>query len=286
MRFRVAALILTAVAFAGRVAAADSRREVVVVHNGDLALRAILFRPAGHGPFPAVLFSHGGGRGQKDPTYERDAAFYKQEPDHLGPVFARHGYVFLYLYRRGNVLSKGQGTYSGDLLDDELAAHGIEAMNHLQVRLLETDQLSDALAGLAYVRSLPDVDAKRTAAVGHSFGGSLTFLLVERDRSLRAAIAFAPAALSWLRSPELQARLRATTGRITAPVLILHAVNDYSVIAGKELAAELDRARKPHRIKIFPPYGKTEYDGHNYFLDLDSAAWEADVFAFLEDAMR
>jgi hypothetical protein len=42
-------------------------------------------------------------------------------------VFARHGYAFLYLFRRGVGLSADQGTSSVDLMDRELAAHGMNA---------------------------------------------------------------------------------------------------------------------------------------------------------------
>ena len=62
------------------------------------------------------------------------------------------------------------------------------------------------------------MDRRQVAVVGHSFGGSLTLLVAERDRSLRAAINFASAAGSWEGSADLRARLIAAVGRLTAPV--------------------------------------------------------------------
>ncbi len=41
------------------------RSETVVVQSSSLKLRAQLWRPEGRGPFPAVLFNHGSGRGTK-----------------------------------------------------------------------------------------------------------------------------------------------------------------------------------------------------------------------------
>src|SRR5215831_10623727 len=80
--------------------------ETVVVQSGALKLRGLLWLPAGRTPFPAVLFNHGAG--SPDPT---------KQPAILGPVFARHGYAFLYLFRRGAGLSSDQGTDGRALLD-------------------------------------------------------------------------------------------------------------------------------------------------------------------------
>ena len=114
--------------------------ETVVVESGRLKLHALLWRPQGRAPFPAVLFNHGSGN-----TPEKQAA----QAAAIGPIFAKHGYVLLFLYRRGSGLSADQGTSAIDLMDRELANHGQDARNKLQLELLRTDQLTDALAGLA-----------------------------------------------------------------------------------------------------------------------------------------
>src|SRR5258706_3147700 len=156
------------------------RAEIVVVRSGTLKLKAQLWRPEGRGPFPAVLFNHGSGRGTDTPSGRRDQANRKRQAAILGPVFARHGYVFLFLYRRGAGLSAGHGTHNGDLMDRAFAAKGQEGRTQTQLKLLETDELGDAIAGLAFLRELAEVDSRRIAAAGHSFGGSLTLLLAER----------------------------------------------------------------------------------------------------------
>jgi hypothetical protein len=76
--------------------------ETVAVTNGSLKLRGLLWRPAGSGPFAAVLFNHGS-YGETDPLP-------MAEPFALGPLCARHGYLFLFLFRQGVGLSNGQGT--------------------------------------------------------------------------------------------------------------------------------------------------------------------------------
>ena len=285
IRWVVLVLALASALAAGAGGEASGGPDSVVVPSGALKLRAWLWRPEGQGPFPAVVFHHGSGRARDTVAGQDDQRGFERQAAALGPVFARHGYVFLYLFRRGAGLSAGQGAYSGDLLDRELKVHGEEAYSRLQLRLLETDELSDAIAGLASLRSLPDVDARRVVVAGHSFGGSLTLLVAERDANLRAAVDFAGAARSWARSPQLRARLLAAVGRTTAPVFFIHAANDYSIAPAKALAAEMARLGKPHKVRIYPSFGHSAGDGHG-FVHLSVATWEPDVFAFLDERTR
>src|SRR5450755_966594 len=213
-------LTLTPVASKGQT---SDGPETVVVHNGSVTLHAMLWRPQGRGPFPAILLNHGSGRSpeqlQRLGPYERNAEI-------LGPVFARHGYVFLYLFRHGVGPSSDQGANAFDLMNKESAEHGPDARNTLQLRLLENRDMDDALSGLKFLRALPYVDARNIALVGHSFGGSLTVLLAEREPNLRAVVVFSGAGYSFDRSPALRARLLTAIDRIAAPVFFIHAEND------------------------------------------------------------
>jgi dienelactone hydrolase len=168
-----------------------------------------------------------------------------------------------------------------DILRREEAARGKEARQHLQFMLANTDYLDDVTAALSFLKTVPGVDARRIALAGHSFGGQLTLLAAERDRTVRAAITFAAAAGSWERSAELRERLLTAVRHTTAPILLIHAENDYSTAAGKILGDELERLHKPHLLKIYPPVGHTPDEGHNE-LYLDIPGWEVDVFTFLD----
>jgi carboxymethylenebutenolidase len=247
--------------------------ETVVVQSGGLTLRGLLWWPVGRGPFPAVLFNHGSG--SPDPT---------KQPAVLGPVFARHGYAFLYLFRRGAGLSADQGTNSGALMARALAEKGQEARNALQLQLQEVE-LGDVIGGLAFLRSHPGVDRRRVATAGHSFGGQLTLLAAERDTGVRAAVTFAAAANSWGNSPELRERLLVAVQRIQIPIFLTHAANDFSVLPGQVLAAELARLKRPHELKIYPAVGDMPAAGHGAVYS-DIASWESDVFRFLDEHVR
>ena len=242
----------------------------------------MLWHPPGRGPFPAILLNHGSGRSREQlerlGPYERNA-------ETLGPVFSRHGYVFLYLFRHGVGPSSDQGANAFDLMNKESAEHGQEARNTLQLRLLENRDMDDALSGLKFLRALPYVDARNTALVGDSFGGSLTVLLAEREPNLRAVVVFSGAGYSFDRSPALRERLFTAIDRIAAPVFFIHAENDYSLSSGKVLDARRARIGKPHRLKIYAPIGHTVDDGHD-FLHLGVSIWEPDVIAFLDENMR
>jgi len=261
--------------------ARSGRPESVTIRRGDAKLHALLWRPEGRSPFPAVLIDHGSGR-----TREQLARLgpYEQQAETVCPVFARHGYVCLFMFRRGVGPSSDVGRNAIDLLDDASARGGQEARNTLQLQLLEHRELDDAAAALAALRARPDVDSRRVSLVGHSFGGSLTLLLAERESDVRAIVLFSTAGYSWDRSPELRVRLLAALPQITAPVFLMHAANDYSINPGKALDERLDQLGKAHRLKIYPSIGTTPDDGHD--LPLRPAIWESDVFDFLSEHGR
>lgn len=269
-------LLLSAVAFG--LPSPASGPEVVVVPSGNLRLKGFLWRPTNSSPSPAVLFVHGSG--------DIDAAHTSGltltgAAEKLGPVFAKHGYAFLYLCRRGHGLSADQAPFVQDLLQREKAARGDEARKRLQFVLLTTDYLDDELAGFWFLKHLPGIDAHRIAVVGHSFGGQLTLLLAEHDRTLRAAVTFGAAAASWGGSSELRERMLTAVRGTTVPIMLVHAANDYSTAPGQALADELAKLGKPHALKIYPAFGKTADEGHN-FVYTDVAEWEGDVFGFLD----
>jgi dienelactone hydrolase len=254
----------------------------VVVPSGALRLKALLWTPAGAGPFPAVLFSHGR---SSDPQQHTATLTITAAAQTLGPVFVRHGYAFLYLFRRGEGGSADQGSFIGDILQREEAARGEDARKHVQFVLMTTDHFNDVSAGLSFLRGLPEIDTRRIAVAGHSFGGQLTLLAAELDSTIRAAVAFGPAAGSWDRSSEVRERLLMAAHNTTVPVMLLHAANDYSVAPGQAIAGELARLARPHVLKIYPAVGHTSSEGHN-FVYTAVARWEDDVFGFLDEHVR
>ena len=256
--------------------------QIVEVRSGTLRLKAYFWKPSGQGPFPAVLFNHGSGAADAQHTAGQTMA---EAAAALAPVFLRHGYAFFYLCRRGQGLSADQAPFMQDLLQREESARGKEARQRLHYALVTTDHLDDALAGLSFLETAPGVDAKRIASVGHSFGGVITLLSGERDTTLRAEVTFGAGANSWKASQELRQRILSAVGKTSAPIMLIHAANDYDTTPGTAIAAELERLHKPHLLKLYPPLGKTSDEGHN-LLYLDIPEWEPDVFRFLDDNVK
>jgi len=209
--------------------------ETVVVPSGKLGLKAFFWKPNGRGPFPTVLFNHGSGGADADHTAGLPMT---EAAEKLATIFLKHGYAFLYLFRRGQGLSADQGPFTQHLLQQEETTKGKEARQHLQFILATTDHLDDVLAALAFLKATPAVDAKRIALVGHSFGGQLTLLAAERDNTVCAVVTFAAAAGSWERSPELRERFRGAAEKATAPIMLIQAANDYSTAPSQALGNE------------------------------------------------
>jgi carboxymethylenebutenolidase len=256
--------------------------QTVEFARGKLHLKAYFWKPAGSGPFPAVLFNHGSGGADPDHTAGMPIT---QSANILAPFFIKHGYAFLYPFRRGHGPSASQAPFMQDLLRREEESKGKEARQHLQFVLLTTDQLDDVMAALAFLKTVPDVDSHRIAVAGNSFGGNLTLLAAERDKTVRAAVTFAAAANSWERSPELRERLVSAIHNTNAAVMLSHAENDFGTTAGSALAAELKLLHKPYVLKIYPPVGLTSDDGHNNLYE-NIPAWESDVFEFFDQHVK
>ena len=273
-------LLLSGAAFGQAFQSAEP--QTVEIPSGALRLKAFLWKPAGRGPFPAVLFNHGRG---DDPQHQTPNLTIAATAKILGPVFAKHGYVFLHPFRRGEGLSADQGPFIGDLLEREQIANGTEARKHLQFVLLTTNHLDDGLASLFYLRNLGMVEPHRIAVVGHSFGGQIALLEAEHDHTVCAVVTFGAGANSWQGSDEIRARMLSAVAKIGVPILLMHAANDYSVAPGEAMSDELAGLSKPHVLKIYPPVGKSSKDGHN-FLYTHVVLWEDDVFRFLDENVK
>jgi carboxymethylenebutenolidase len=251
-----------------------TRPDTVSVRSSNLTLKALLWTPSGKGPFPTIIYCHGSYR---DTETIKDLG--------LGPVFAKRGYLFLFLFRRGIGLSRDQGVNSADLIDQAFKEEGQELRNKVQMQQLETDQLQDMIAGFSFLKTRNKVDTNRMAAVGVSFGGSLALLLTEHEPALKAVVVFSPVAINWDRSAQLRLRLINAVKNISVPIMIIHAMNDYSINPGIVLDSVMNNLKKPHLLKIYPKFGDSPAEAHN-LINLSVTTWENDVFNFLAENLR
>jgi len=103
--------------------------QIVEFPSSGLHLKGYLWKPAGRGPFPAVLFNHGSGGTDAIHTSGMSMS---EAAAVLAAVFVKHGYVFFFPCRRGHGLSADQAEFMQDALKKQEVSGGIEARNKLQ----------------------------------------------------------------------------------------------------------------------------------------------------------
>lgn len=119
-------------------------------------LAGSLFVPKGAGPWPAVVLVHGSGPNSRDEEIFGHKVFLVLA-DHL----ARQGIAVLRYDKRG--IGGSTGAYK---------------------TATTLDFAADAQAALAFLRTRPDVDARRIGMVGHSEGGLIAPIVAARDPGL------------------------------------------------------------------------------------------------------
>lgn len=198
----------------------------------------------------------------------------------MGPLFAERGWVFFMPYRRGQGLSAKAGPYIGDELADARRRGGMKERSARMVTLLSTDHLQDQLAALQWLKSQKFVQGAQVAVAGNSFGGIETVLGAAQGPYC-AAVDAAGGAETWSESPDLQGVLKAAVRKSNVPIFFFQAENDFDLSPSKVLFAEMKQAGKEAVLKIYPPFGSSNSDGHS-FAYLGAATWFGDVFAFVQ----
>ncbi len=134
-----------------------------------------IFRPAGDGPHPLLVFSHG--RAVSD----RRAQQGRQRFEHQARYLVSKGFVVVVPTR------VGYGETYGDF--DPEDAGGCNVMRIAPLSQAASDQV---LAAVAHAKTLPYVDATRWVAMGVSVGGLTTLAVAARNPpGLVAAVNFA-----------------------------------------------------------------------------------------------
>jgi len=266
-------LLLAVVAIAGTQAAPPYHKQHVSFKSGELTLAGYLFKPEGPGPFPTVLWNHG-----SEPNPGGGPQF-----DSVAAIFVPAGYAVFAPMRRGH--SDSQGEYIVDSTNAETKRHGFAASRALAAHLLETEQLDDQLAGLAFLKQQAFVDTTRLIVAGCSYGGIQALLGAEHKAGYRAAVPISPAALSWATSPELQARMQLAAQRITIPVLLIQPPKDASLEPAHVLGPLLAKTNPRSHTTVYPVEGPDDQQGHCFGGAKGMHRWANEVLAFLHDIL-
>ncbi|AKC10769.1 MULTISPECIES: alpha/beta hydrolase family protein [Rhizobium/Agrobacterium group] len=244
--------------------------EVVAFPSGDKVLHGYLYKPAGPGPFPTMLYNHGSASGDLN----------TQAFDAIAPIFVEHGWAFFAPYRRGQGLSADAGPYIMDEIGTARARGGKAAAAETLVRLLTTDHFNDQRAALAWLKQQPFVRSNAIAAMGNSFGGIETVLGASHG-TYCAAVDAAGGAESWDEAPTLRDVMMTAAREAPRPILFFQAENDVTIAHSRELFAARKAVGRPAEIRLYPVFGHSVRDGHAFpYRGVD--IWKADILAFLD----
>jgi dienelactone hydrolase len=248
----------------------------VTFKSDGLALVGYAYHPDGPGPFPTVIWNHGS---EKNPGGG-------PQFDSVAKVFVPAGYAVFATVRRGHTGS--EGVYIVDTLN-VLRAKGDGSDRDLLVHLHETEQLNDLLAGVAYAKTLPFVNAGKLVVAGCSFGGIQTLLAAERASTVgfKAAFPISPAAQSWALNPQLQERLKKAVRQIDIPVLLIMPPKDANLEPARVLGAEAARVgKKQFRTVIYPPTMPDSQQVHCFGGAKGFHNWAKDAVDFFAGALK
>jgi pimeloyl-ACP methyl ester carboxylesterase len=123
---------------------------------GGIKFAATLTIPPGKGPFPAVLLITGSGPQDRDETVMNQKPFLV-----LSDYLTRKGIVVLRADDRG--VAKSEGNFA---------------------TATTADFATDAEAGLAYLKTRPEVDHRKMGLIGHSEGGAIAPMVAARNRDV------------------------------------------------------------------------------------------------------
>ena len=219
-RAGVIALVLVMAGGCAGLPRADSLQPILRPHDA-------VYRPAGMGPFPAVILLHGcEGVRSKDTRWAE--------------AFREQGYVAL-------VVDSLSGRGLTSRADRRKVCLGLD--------LWGSTRAGDLLASLEHVRALPFVDGTRIAVVGWSHGAwtALDFLASappEAVKGVRAVVAFYPyCGIASL------ARWRGL--RVGVPLLMLLGEADSTVSTSECLQLAEDETGRGHPVttKVYPEVG-------------------------------
>jgi pimeloyl-ACP methyl ester carboxylesterase len=237
---------------------------------GGVRIAYTLDLPPGPGPHPAIVFGHGSGRTTRD-----EALPVKQR-------MLQAGFAILRYDKRGVGQStgtyEGVGVFNGERVLGELA--------------------DDMAAGVAFLRTRPEIDADRIGLMGISQAGWIMPLAADRSRQVRYMILVVgptvPVGVEIFYSDlaegtttsfeDLSARLleyqgprgfdpRPTLERLNVPGLWFLGAQDRSIPTRETVAIleDLSRAGRPYRWIVYPNAG--------HFIPHDDYVGEAAAFA-------
>ncbi|MEJ2513678.1 MAG: CocE/NonD family hydrolase [Gammaproteobacteria bacterium] len=251
----------------------DERANTPFVEDGRaVELEVVLFKPAGDGPFPTVLFNHGSTGDGSDPSLFTITSV--SEP--VAKFFVDRGWMVAFPQRRGRGQSDG-------LYDEGFNADRSFYSCEREIALAGFERAAaDAAAALDWLRGRADVDTTMMVASGVSRGGTLALVhAARRPDVFLGAVSFVG---GWLGEgcgdyAAVNRGLAVYAAAFPGDTLWLYGNNDsfYSVAHSR---ANFDAYTAAGGLGEFRVYTRAPgLNGH--FLANDPGLWGPDVEAYL-----
>jgi dienelactone hydrolase len=238
--------------------------------SGSKGLDALMVRPNEPGPHPLALFTHGTPR---EPGDRSGMTPFGLQPQAI--EFARRGWTVVVVLRRG--FGDSGGSY-----DEE--SHSCANPDYVGAT---KESVIDLRAAVAYLSTLPEIDASRIIGVGISTGGlAMVGLTADPPPGLLAAISFAGGrgsrAPDMVCNPDVLVDTFATFGKKSRiPMLLVYSQKDH--FFGPPLAQRFyqafTRAGGNATFILAPPFSN---DGHHLFSRSGISIWTPMVDTFLQ----
>lgn len=218
-------ILALSLGLADAAAAARPSEESVVYRSGGIELAALLLRPDRPGRHPAVVIAQGSGESDRTNVWARAIA----------DMLVESGLAVLLTDKRGSGGSGGDWRSAGF---DELAA--------------------DALAGVGYLASRPEIDASRIGLAGLSQGGRVVPVAAARSEVVAFVLNLSGDAVSFAEQSAHEmtniARQAGLPGPLQAEVLRLNGAAGRALLTGDW--AEYGRLREAGIASAWAPVAR------------------------------
>jgi pimeloyl-ACP methyl ester carboxylesterase len=158
--------------------------EPVRFANGSIYIGASLLLPSGPGPHPAIVMIHGSGAVTRDALHP------------YADIFARNGIAVLMPDKRGSGSSTGNWA-----------------------RATFDDLADDALAGVAYLRTRPEINARQIGLQGSSLGGWVAPLAASRSADVAFVVVESAPVLTPIEHERLRVRSQLRADGFAPPLV-------------------------------------------------------------------
>lgn len=208
-------------------------------------------RPAGRGPFPAVLLFM--------------EAFGLNE--HIQDVCKR-------------LASLGYAALAPDFYHGKVFPYAERERAMAQLKTLDDDQvMAEAGQGLAFLAARAEVADGRLGVIGFCMGGRLAFLTnITHGSRLRGAVSFYGGGIAPRQDPLGRKPLLDRVAELRAPALLLYGAKDGSILPDEHarIAEALSAANKRYTLSVFPNAGHAFFNDQrdSYVAQAATEAWQ------------